>query len=755
MATEVKKPDGTPALPNRAPATVNQGVAFRVTGLNEPKPTDKIVEGKSTTKTDSTKAATKPSYLLKTVPNPLEQFASFSPVWTLACLSPEQFNNPPLYRNSVGDLKHIVMSSAGRFDSQRVQTAYGVPEFYINNFTMKCTVAANERTGNSNAFNFAWEIYEPYTMGTLLQSLQLAAKNAGYENYLDNAPYVLRLDFMGWNDKGQEVRTVTPKFFVMKIIKVKFSVNEGGSTYKMEGVPYNHTAFADVTNTTFKDIKIIAGKKGNVEEALKSSENSLMAVLNNNEAKLKKEGKIEEVDVYDIQFPENSGNFEPANPVPNIKKATSNPNEEPKQVIKGTNVQVQTVFTENPISRASFGFDQKDGGNFPFKKHGDSVDEKTGLVNRDQMTIDPKNRAFQFTQGQSLTAIINQIILSSDYAKAAMDPVNLVNGFIKWWRLDIQVELLKFDKTIGDYARKITFRVVPFLVHHSIFSNVNSAQLGYEEIQKQIVKGYNYIYSGENVDVLKFDIDINNLFYSGNTSSPENETAKAADPNTQGMAANKNTTTTAAKGPAPDASKAQLGRARNRRNPALIDKPKGGSGTTTTEQEVAETFHQAFVSGSSADLIKVNLEILGDPYWMVDSGFANYFASKESESSQITADGSMNYESGDVYIFISFSTPTDIDEKTGLYQFPSSTKESPFSGIYRVILCENQFNSGEFRQKLECIRMPGQASDYKNTNTPPASLPKDKTTALAVAFGKEEATKSSPQQDTENKKGSA
>ena len=750
MATDIKKPDGTPVLPEKVAGLVNQGSAVRATKTTPPKASDPIKDGKSTVETDKEKITPSKKYKLDIFPNPLEQFASFSPVWTLACLEPKQFNNPVTYRNNPNELKHIVLSSAGRFDEKRTKTAHGVPEFYINNFTMKCTVAANERTGNSNAFKFEWEIYEPYSMGTLLQSLQLSAQNAGYENYLDNAPYVLRLDFMGWDELGKEYRVVKPKFFVMKLIGVKFSVNEGGSTYKMEGVPYNHQGFADVTNTTFKDIKIIAGKKGTVIEALKSSENSLVNILNSNEKKLREDGKITVEDIYDIQFPENSSSFESVNPVPNVQRATTDPKQAVKQVIKGSNVEIQTSFTQNNISKASFGFDQKDGGNFPFKKHGDQVDEKTGLVKRDNMTIDPKNRAFQFTQGQSLTAIINQIILSSDYAKAAMDPINLVNGFIKWWRLDVQIELLDYDDLIGDYAKKITYRVVPFLVHHTIFSNPNTAPIGYEQLAEKIVKGYNYIYTGQNVDVLKFDININNLFYTGNTSSPENKTAKAANPDAAGVAQNKNTTTTAAKGPAEEAQKATLGRTRNRRSPALLNKPKGGSGTTTTEQEVAEAFHQALVSGSSADLIKVNLEILGDPYWIVDSGFANYFAKKTSESAMITADGTMNYESGDVFIHISFKTPTDIDEVTGLYTFPNSTKESPFSGIYRVILCENQFNNGEFRQRLECIRMPGQASDHRNGTSPAAKLPIDKATALATKTGKVESDKSSPQEKTSN-----
>jgi hypothetical protein len=67
----------------------------------------------------------------------------------------------------------------------------------------------------------------------------------------------------------------------------------------------------------------------------------------------------------------------------------------------------------------------------------------------------------------------------------------------------------------ADYAKKITYRVVPYYVHQSIFSNPSSAPVGYSELMKTVVKEYQYIYTGQNVDVLKFDININNLFYAG------------------------------------------------------------------------------------------------------------------------------------------------------------------------------------------------------------------------------------------------
>ena len=725
------RPDGGTGIGIRVPTSIPEGAASVITNLKTPGAVDKIKNGVSSVLNDPNKPATTGKNLSNLVPNPLEQFASYSTLWTFACLEPKQFNNPKSYRNSTGDLKHVIFSSGGRFDSQRVNTYFGAPEYYVNNFIMKATVAANERTGNSNAFKFEFEIYEPHSMGLLLQSLQNAALKAGYLNYLDNCPYVLRMDFQGFDELGKAYTSVKPKFFVMKLTGVKFSVTEGGSTYKMEAVPYNHQGFSDVTNTVYNDLKLTAGKNGTVEEVLRSSESSLMAALNDAEQRAKKENLISIPDQYDIQFPAKSSDFTPSQDSKVSKGATENPNEEPPLVIKGSGIKVKTSFDENPISGSSFGFSQADGGNFVFKKHGDTVDEKTGVVKRDNMSIDPKNRTFQFSQGQTITAMINQIILSSQYVRDAIDPKNLVNGFIKWYKIDIQVELLDYDPLTGDFARKITFRIVPFLVHHTIFSNPSAAPIGYQELQKKIVKEYNYIYTGQNVDVLKFDIQINNLFYTGTNPSPESSSGNISNPATQGTAERPNQGTQTGSGASPGAQAANLGRARPKRDPELLkNKPVGGTDNKVTEQQIAEGFQKAFVSGSSADLIKISIEILGDPYWLVDSGMNNYFSPAQPES-QITEDGTMNYESGDVYVYLTFRTPSDINEKTGLYEFATVGKESPFSGIYRVIMCESQFNDGQFKQKLECIRMPGQASDYKDGAKPLPDIKATKENSMA------------------------
>ena len=693
--------------------SIPSGNAERITTQTPPKPSTPIVNGTTNTTSDPKKTQSKIIPKASLVNNPLEQFASYNTLWTMAVLTKEQFNDPSLYRGNPSSLlNNIVFSAGGRFDSQRVATKYGTPEFYINNFNMRSVITSTPRTGNSNAVGFSFDIYEPYSMGLLLQSLQIAAINNKYANYLDNTPYVLRLDIVGFDETGQRlgssstefisnggfINAIQPKFFVLKLTSVKFQVNESGSSYKVEAVPFNHQAFADAYNITFTDIKIsgetveqsLAGTNSGASVAPEKNR-SLMKVLNDNEERLLREKQIGKVDVYEIQFPKEFWIYN-----------------------KDTNSQSQASADANEIATASFGFDVGSGGNVNFRRHGDAEDKSTGRIIRDKMTIDVKTREFQFAQSQALSDIITQMVISSDYAVRALDPKNHKDGFIKWFKIDIQMQLLEFDPIIGDFAKKFVFRIVPYLFHSSTYSNPGSPPAGLPKIEKKIVKQYDYIYTGQNVDILKFDIDINNLFYTGVNPNPATDSGKNSNVNQKGGSEK---TPKATKTPAGADPKAQvssnLGRPRNKKDPNLIKLMAGGSGSKETEQFVASAFQNAFITGSSADMVTINLEIMGDTYWLLESGMSNHFVKPGADSDFILEDGTANYEGTEVYIYLSFRTPVDVSESTSLYEFASEGKESSFSGVYRVTQCESMFNDGMFKQKLRCLRIPLQAADLQ------------------------------------------
>jgi len=679
-----------------------------------------------------TKTATKGGVNVRRFNNSLEQFASYTPLWTFSALTPEQFNNPKSYRNSPADLKHIVFSSAGRYDSQRVQTAYGTPEYFVNNFTMSTVISASQKTGNSNAIKFTFDVFEPYSMGLFLQSLQLAALNAKHPSYLQ-APYVLKLDFLGFTDDGKLFKGIKSKYFTVKLVKVTFNTTESGSSYKVEAIPFNHQGLSTSVNKAFNDIALTADKDKDVtvKHLLVEGENSLCGVLNRAEKEISsgENRKQNFPDEYEVQFPVTPDEFFNTVTPPTGTGATTDPNA-PAPASVGKATTTSREYGNNSIGLADMGITASSGGNYNFKREGDVIDGASGKVQRNQMTIDPKNRKFQFTQEQSLTAIISQIILSSKYATDAIQQKPGFAGFISWFKIDVQIQLKEFDDKRGDFAKKIIYRVLPYNVHSSIFSNPTSASIGYLELESLIAKRYEYIYSGQNNDVLRFDIQINNLFFTGTNPKSEESSGTNANLDQKGLSEAPPNTTVTNQGPAAGAAiGATTGSSPAKKDPARINLPGQVGGGDSTEKLVAQSFHQAFLS-NSGDLINIDLEILGDPYWMVDSGISNYFAPTSSDNQLTTEDGTMNYESGDVYIYLTFRTPIDINEVSGLYNFPAGGSESPFSGIYKVIQCENTFNDGTFKQKLKTIRMKNQPSDFDGK-----SQTVDPSTILTTSFG--------------------
>ena len=725
--SKVLKPDGisigstlSGALPSVG--NITQGLAIPSAGAVVSAATS-IFNAASTLQSQKQSAGNKVPNR-KGYPNPLDEFASYTTLFTMACLKSEEVNDPYLYRNGSFTTDQVIFSSAGRYDQERVNsaynTAYGPPEYFVDNIAMSSTVAPNQGTGSSNAHEYSFDVYEPYSVGLFLQSLQTAALYAGHPDYLSNCPFVLKMEFVGYKEDGSLYTGIQPKFFCIHLKKVDFTVNEAGSQYKVQAAPYNHGGFNSIIAQTFNDISLTGST---VKELLVTSERSLQQVLNDIEEKTVKSntGKKSIADRFEIHFPETSNS-----PIPGVSdagdteaRATDNVSNYNIRIKSASNSQNDTDFGDNPIGSASFGFKADSGGSYVSPRAQDVYDSATGVINRDQVTIDPKNRTFQFAQGQSLIAIISQAILSSDYAVDAIKKEPDSNGRVNWFRIDVQIQLLEYDTERNDYAKRIIYRVMPYKVHSSVFQSPDSVPMGYSDLAKEIVKQYDYIYTGQNNDILKFDIVLDTAFYTAISPTPPEEAGRSQDQNTQSGGEEERNAAKDSKGAA--GVKAQVsatGAQKVRQDPDAIKLPFGGSGHLKPEHLVANMFQKAFLDNGQANLVNAKIEILGDPYWLVDNGIGGYLPGP-GDTEQITEDGAANYEAGDIYVYVRFRSPIDMDEAgTYFWDEQSEFKDNPFSGIYKCIKLETKFSGGVFKQELDLVRMPLQASDFDSPVAP-------------------------------------
>ena len=133
-----------------------------------------------------------------------------------------------------------------------------------------------------------------------------------------------------------------------------------------------------------------------------------------------------------------------------------------------------------------------------------------------------------------------------------------------------------------------------------------------------------------------------------------------------------------------------------------------GTALDGVKDTIARSFHQALIN-SNVDLINVQLRIMGDPWFLSDSGLGNY----QADSGPIMFDDEkkqMDYVKQQVFVSVNFRTPWDIDpvSQGGLLSSKGDMIVKPFSGLYRVVKLRSSFNQGQFEQELDLLRMPNQ-----------------------------------------------
>jgi hypothetical protein len=215
--------------------------------------------------------------------NELEQFRTFNCIFEISCLSQAQFNNPLAgYRSTKPS--QVILRSGGGANPKTVTDweGNGKVEYFMDNLELNTIMANTSATGTTNATGIKFEVTEPLSMGLFLQSLRNAALAQGYVNYLE-AVYLLTIEFIGNTDSDTPVNLSGAKRYIpMQLYDAKMRVNEGGTTYAVSAVPYNHVTVSDQVNQTRTTINISGPEEGegSVLEMLQKGDKSLTAVMN-------------------------------------------------------------------------------------------------------------------------------------------------------------------------------------------------------------------------------------------------------------------------------------------------------------------------------------------------------------------------------------------------------------------------------------------------------------------------------------------
>jgi len=637
--------------------------------------------------------ATTPDAVDTTQPltNILHQYPSYIYGLSLHLLNPSEYN--AIAGGATYIPNRVLVASAGRYNntpgpSQFIRSPYFAEDFYFSNFSMTTVIGTNATSRNTNAIEFSFTLLEPYGM-TLINRLLDQANDPVMQcsNYLDMI-YLLQIDFFASNDAGEIVGVIpgTTKRFPVKITQMNIKAGVTGSEYQIQAVPYNHSAFDQTTVSTPANFEIVAGSISEFFQTgtainPQSQVTSFASALNGWQNNLAKNNKIGVPDSFTF-------NIDPQIAQSAFTSAAA---------LSPRDTGMASTTNTNSVRQSNLG-------------------NATSVFN-------PQTRTFGINAGTSIDKVIDYAVRNSDYIKNQIaipdgtDPQTYLqqqaataNQPLNWYKITPSVTVGAFDPLRKIYSRNITYNVNPYTIY-----NVKSDVAPQGKVS-QFVKSYNYIYTGKNDDVLDFDINFNTLYYTAQTAYRSALTSIYKSPAATTQNTNNQNTGAyqgAAQGPnsvMPMVMKPQVYNA----------KARATGGTVTAKDVAVADLEDSLMTLSSADMLNVQLKIIGDPQFLKqDDCF--YAPNVAGSDPRLTPNGSLRTDYSEIYVQLTFRTPVDIDESTGLMNFGANYKTSVFSGIYRVLTVQSELSNGQFVQTLNLIRLPNQPT-YDYVNQAPSSV---------------------------------
>ena len=688
----------------------------------------------------------------KPLPNPLLNYPSYTYGLSLAMLTKDEYNaivkDPGSYVPS-----RVLIASAGRYNNtvganQFIRSSFFNEDFYFDHLNMKTVVGMNDNNRATNAVEIAFSISEPYGMTLLNRIIDLCASpEINTPNYTEQ-PYMLQIDFFAINNAGEMIGAIPgqTKRIPIRILTMEIKASSKGSEYNITAAAYNHSAYDVSTVQTPAHFEIAAGTvasmfQGNEPETVfanvaaqrETVVGATGAYTQAANGTLTVRGGTNEVVGLALMSGTsgaaiNSVAKDPVYDVKSYASAINAWNEELVKTNKITHADVYQFKFHPDIADSTLVLEKKlspkdtQMGNVK-----DALTIRKGNVGAEIAAMTYNSRIFSINTGTSIDQVINFVMRNSNYIQ---DQLVVPEDFgtdmkkwqeakdktsklpLKWFKIVPTVVLGEYDKIKGTWARTITYNVLPYTIYNAKLS------ISPQGVIESPVKEHNYWYTGKNDDILDFNVELKALYYNATTAykGSMGVIAGAADSTDQTV----NPENYSA-GSDPTALQKQKERPETTNSAA-----RATGGDTNIHQIAASDVEQSLYSSWSGDMIGVTLKIIGDPqYIKQDDIFHSPDMTTTTQvdatigDSRLVANGSLNMDTREVYIQITFRTPTDIDETTGLMKFESKYGQSVFTGMYKVLTVDSVFSGGTFTQTLNIVRLPRQSMyDYVNKPKP-------------------------------------
>lgn len=585
-------------------------------------------------------------------------------------------------------------------------------DFYIDSFTTNGFMGQNASTRATNLLQASMAVTEPVGT-TLLERLYSVLTEDGPA--WAEKPLLIQIDFLGYDEAGTPTRIApATRWIPIRLLTLDFGLSGEGTNYNLSFVSW---ATNDQDNNPLSNslnLKQLKGEKiGDFTKFLETefnrdqidrSTDTRIAGLKPNSAGTGTPQTQEFPDEIEFRLD------------PRIRDAKVTPN-----IAKQTRLKVVPSGQET-VARGERGRQtppkEKFTHNASIRYYGDDGDSKIEVVK----------------PGQSLLSLLEKLIRDSTYITdqlkedISIDELNKVTSTggpkkkeilkdpdsgLDWWKITYIKQLKEYDNRRNKYARKLIIQIDPYKVTDPEVTG-GTSKPG-DNGTRPVARSYEYIYSGNNLDIINLDLSFNNAYKQAMTGvSTSNDSQN--DPIVDDNATVSTDSGSQQDGHSAISGTSELTPANNRFIQDL---------SPTGQQRTAGTLMENLYRKMGSDMMRINIEIVGDPGYIHQDGILtmatpNKAAKHHPGAATDPANGAILGDLDDAHFYLLFKTPRDYNEATGLADFSSSEGGSTLSGYFRVWEITNNFQGGEFTQTLNATRIYDQFRENINNPEKPA-----------------------------------
>ncbi len=683
-------------------------------------------------------------------PNVLHNFTSYNTIFTLSGISEEELKTHSFLRNPVHDIiartggiggDAMVSSSqaegelateASTGDASDAERFYATETFhkeydesigilsrahdvFIEKVEMISTASPNAERNLGNFTRMEFQIVEPFGV-TLIEKIRAATKINRYNDYQD-APLLLTMEWKGWDEHGKNVnKGLLPRKIPIYIARLELDIAEAGAVYTIIAVPYTDLAYDD----RFKFPRTnVPAAVDTIHQWIKDTEHTLNVIMMSNEVKEKKRS-IGMEDTYEFQVHDDVVKFgreykrqeestTSSETVADIVKKEETETQREQiaageiKPIERNIIQKLWNFINPKVKRIS----GSATANIPLTKYfEDAIRSLEGyqeladnfwvsylrkVTSLDESVLEDEDR-------------LGKLITNDKYMNEIMK--NSENQYVDWFKIKTSVETdtKRFDNITKMHPKKIIYQAIPYKIHILKFIQAG-VSIKNVDWSKLVHKKYDYIYTGDNVDVQDLKLHYKVAYWQRNVRS---DIKGVADKGvfTWVEKVKKNVF---GQEQAPEPLKPL------RQYPSTI---RGVNSINVDASNRSQQFYD-YLTNPEVDMIRIELDILGDPAYICQDMYTPIHSGRVK-----TADGgykkfsdkfnSFNSDAYQPIIYVNYRIPDDIDINKGT-MFTDGEKYRDenlfFNGLYQVNKIESKFDNGQFLQTLHCSRFNNQQGE--------------------------------------------